>query len=269
MSGFGGGHSSGGGGFHGGHSHSSGGFHGGHRSGGYHSSSHSSYRPHHSTHIYVGGERGYRSAGSNRIYQEPNLIGSIIGGIILMILGIVLFINLFSLSVEATITNTSLAYDNGYPYEEYTFKYTVGGSTYYGNGDDELVYFIDEANYKESVKKGESYTLYVRALDHSDYNFESNNGPAVFVLLLLGIIGISIIVTQVKKYQGFLETIGDLNSDGKLDKNDIKLYRKKLLEKELDPLGEEKPKFKKCDYCESLVDLDSKNCPNCGASLKQ
>ena len=271
MGGFGGGHS-GGGGFHGGHS-SGGGFHGGHSGGGFHSSGgyRSSYRPHHSTFIYVGGRRydvgGGSSNNSNNGYKKPAVAASIIFAIIVLFIGIFLFTHIYTESHVATVTNVNLVTDRGEHYETYDFVYVVNGRQYTGHGDDDLLYYHSDNNFEYSVKVGEKYTIYTDLLNPSNYQYESQNGGAFLVLFVtLGIAALIIgnTINNLKLYKKRLESIGDLNGDGKLDEKDLEIYLSRM-----NTMGDKKEELQNrvCPYCDSLVSINDRFCQQCGAPL--
>lgn len=271
MGGFGGGHS-GGGGFHGGHS-SGGGFHGGHSGGGFHSSGgfRSSYRPHRSTFIYVGGRRydvgGGSSNNSNNGYKKPALISTIFLSVFIVILGVFLFLNVYKKGCTAIITHTESAHDYTGEYEVYDFEYSLYGNTYYGKGDDDLVYNYKTSSYEYSVKVGEKYTIYVSLINPENYEFEAENGAAFILLFVaLGIAALIIgnTINNLKLYKKRLESIGDLNGDGKLDEKDLEIYLSRM-----NTMGDKKEELQNrvCPYCDSLVSVNDRFCQQCGAAL--
>lgn len=266
MAGFHGGHS-GGGGFHGGHS--SGGFHGGHSShSSYSSRGRSSVHFHTTPFIFVGGNSFNIGNNNNNVrYKRPSIIPSLIIGIIMILIGITIFFSLYTIKTEATITDVRLAkdYRTHQYYEEYTFMYQVDDKIYYGTGDDELVYYLDETYYKYSVLVGEKYPLYVKYIDNSSYSFERNNFIPYAALIFLSSIAIIIIASAIynlRDYQKRLSKIGDLNGDGKLDEKDMEIY----YTKKRNELNKQNSTTKICPYCNSIININDRFCENCGAT---
>lgn len=264
MGGFHGGHSSGG--FHGGHS--SGGFHSGHSSGSFHSSG--GYRaPHHSTFVYIGGNR-YNSGWNNynNSYKKPALLSSIVIATIILFIGIFLFLAFYKVETTAKITSAYISTDvNGIDYEKYEFEYVFNDKKYIGYGDDDLKYNYVTHTYEFVTKVGEEYPLYVGIISPGDYSFERDNSVPRLILGVNIVISAAIIISTVsnlKRYKELLSSIGDLNGDGKLDEKDIMLYLKK--KQNTNSEEESKPKYKKCPYCDSFVPIEAKFCEQCGAA---
>ncbi len=266
------------GGFHGGHSGggSHGGFHGGHHSSSHHYSS-SSY---HSTHSvikgkhYINGKRYYGAYYGMSGNKPMTFLGAITLGIILLSLGIFLFFLLIKVSTTATITKT---WDNG-RYEMYDFEYSYNNKIYHGYGDDD---FDSKNNY--TINVGDKYTLYVSPINPSNYDFESNNGIGVFLLIFFGGIGTLILVSTITtkiKHNKELQNVGDINGDGKIDDKDLE-YRDAInsgkskgafegtYQASKENAYNENKIYRRCPHCDSILDDNAKFCPNCGSNLKE
>lgn len=261
------------GGFHGGHSgggggHSSGGFHGGS-----HNSGSSSYHSAHSVidgKHYINGKR-YYGAYYGMSGNRPMKFGGVIAiGVVLIAFGLFLFFLMFKVSTTATITRT---WDNG-SYELYDFEYEYNGKKYHGYGDDDFDAF---GHY--TINVGDEYTLYISPTNPASYDFKSNNGVGVFCLLFVSGIGALIIIFSIRtkiKHDRELQLVGDINKDGKIDDKDLE-YADAInsgkkegayqASKENEYL--EKKIYRRCPYCDSIVDENDKFCTNCGSNLKK
>ena len=264
------------GGFHSGHSSGGGGFHGGHS----HSSSHSSYhssRSYHSTRIYYGGGGHSYYYGGGRGRRSTLLTKYLIFGILSIVLGILILIALMDVAVKAKITKASIVGSGYDKYEVYDFEYEYLNKTYHGYGDDDLDY-----NGELTIREGEIYTLYVNPFIPSKYKFESDASIAITMFLMFTAGGIALIVVGIvshKKFKAELAKVGDANKDGVIDEKDLE-YAEKVAQGQADGAYEgtktataentyqEKKIYRRCPFCDSIVDDDAKFCPNCGSNLK-
>ena len=204
---------------------------------------------------------------NNDGYRKPAVAASIIFAIIVLFIGIFLFTHIYTESHVATVTNVNLATDRGEHYETYDFVYVVNGRQYTGHGDDDLLYYYSDNNFEYSVKVGEKYTIYTDLLNPSNYQYESHNGGAFLVLFVaLGIAALIIgnTINNLKLYKKRLESIGDLNGDGKIDEKDLEIYLSRM-----NTMGDKKEELQNrvCPYCDSLVPINDRFCKQCGAAL--
>lgn len=299
MGGFHGGHSShhSSGGFHSGSHHSSHSYssHRSYSSGShYHSSSSgssytssysrptTSYTPIHTMkngHHYIHGKRYYGAYYGIR-HGKPVTLASRIGiAIFLIIFGIFFFTLFFRVQTTATVTHTYTVRDAyGDNYETYDFIYYYNGKPYYGYGDDDLSY---SGTY--TILEGETYTIYVSPTNPSTYSFENNSGWGFAFLIILGGIGTIILVKSIRIYihhKKELEAVGDINGDGIIDDKDLE-YADSLHQGKSEGAYEgikkateentyqENKVYRRCAYCDSIVEPDDKFCPNCGSNLKE
>lgn len=277
MGGFHGGVGGGGGRSGGGSRGGGGGFHGGggpHYGGG----PHSNYRPpvrigyHHHGHIY------YRPYYGTSNGKPMTFRGAVTLGLILMGVGLTAFVSIYHKPCTATILTTSTVTDgyNSYKYEEYTFSYNFNDKTYTGYGEDDLNY---DGTY--TVNKGEHYTVYVGLIDHTSYQFESNNAIAYIFAGFLIIPGAAVLGSAISKNAKFkrdLKEIGDVNGDGKIDEKDLE-YDEKInkattegatqaaKENAYDEVRYSKAQY--CTYCGCKLSDNDKRCPSCGANVSE
>ena len=260
------------GGFHGGHSGGhSGGFHGGSsRSHSSHSTTH--HYSHSSFHIYSGG----RSSNSYNRSRVANIFVYFFLSILFIIFAIVAFALCMDVAVKATITKAQITKSGNYKYEVYDFEYKYNNMTYYGYGDDDLA-----ADGSLSIKEGETYTLYVSITNPSDYRFKSK--ATIAIVALIGFGGLSIFfltkgIILFIRFKRQLRQIGDANNDGLINESDIDYAEAKnsgiadgiyegTKKAETENAYLKNKIYRRCPYCDSIVDDDAKFCPNCGSNL--
>lgn len=268
MGGFHGGHSGGGGGFHGGSSHHS----------SYHSSGHyhSSYRSY-GTRIHIGPGFIINSSG-NKIKKSrmSQIISLFAVAVFLIMFGTILFLPLFDIPTKATITRATITGSSYDKYEVYDFEYEHNNRTYYGYGDDDLT-----SDGELSIKEGEEYTLYISPFFPSDYRFKSSAVIAVALLVLFYGLGTFFLVQGILKYRYFkkqLAIVGDANKDGVINEDDLDYVESKAHGKsegayegtkaaEAENAYQENKVYRRCPYCDSIVDDNAKFCQNCGSNL--
>ena len=274
MGGFHGGHSGGGGGgFHGGSHHSS------HSSGSYHSGGYHSHH-HYYGGVYIGGRGSYN--GQSNPSKPVSFFTSLIVGIVLAVIGIILFIALATpISATAVITKTSKTHDYNYvEYEVYDFEYTVAGKTYTGYGDDDLT-----ASGDYSILVGEKYTVHVRLLNHSNYSFKDQTPIAAIVSSIFLLIGLGLAINATRVYIAYrkrLKEVGDANGDGVINEKDIEYVDKKgsgMADGAYDGARAataenvynemKKDPRKVCPYCNQYVDEKDLFCPHCGGQITE
>ncbi len=262
------------GGFHGGHSSGShGGFHGGGHSS--HSSHHYRSTSYHSTRIYHSSGHGFYFGGQ-RGRKATLLTKYLIFGILSIMFGILILVALMDVAVDAKITNTSIIGSGYDKYEIYGFEYKFNNKTYYGHGDDDL-----SSTGELTIEEGQTYTLYVNPFIPTKYKFDSDASAAIVMFLIFAAGGTTLIVIGIinyKRYKAELEKVGDINKDGVVDEKDLE-YADKIAKGKAEGAYEgtkaataentyqEKKIYRRCPYCDSIVDDNAKFCPNCGSNL--
>ena len=266
------------GGFHGGHSGGSGGFHGGSHHSSHSSHSHSSHSSHSSgSRIHVGPGFIISSSG-NRIKKSrvSQIIAFFAIAVFLIMFGTTVFLPLFDVPTKATITKAQITGSGYSQYEVYDFEYEFNHRTYFGYGDDDLT-----ADGELSIKVGEEYKLYVSPFFPSDYRFESKAVKGVAFLILFYGLGTFFIVQGIIKYRYFkkqLALVGDANKDGIVNEADLDYVESQAHAKtegayegtkaaEAENAYLKNKIYRRCPYCDSIVDDNAKFCSNCGSNL--
>lgn len=287
------------GGFHGGHSsggHSSGGFHGGSHSSyhsSYHSSSHSSYTSYSSRPMVVHTVRNGRHYLDGKRYYgayyglqggKPRSFATFFAmGFFSLLFGFLMFLIFFRVGTQATVTYAWRATDShGIPYEEYDFEYEFYGQTFKGYGDDDLSFNGIDSKGEFTVKVGQTYELYVSPFNPASYSFTNTSVVGVVFFAIAGTLGAFIMTRAIlikRKHDKELAEVGDINGDGVINDADL-AYADALrngknegafegsyqASKENEYLRQKV--YRRCPYCDSIVDDDAKFCAQCGSNLK-